>query len=896
MLLTDRATQELESRAAQARDVGDEGLAAEIELMRDVLASWSELSAEVLRTIEVEQPVPAGVEAATDLRDRFLSTADPRDAASAAKAWLEVVGSPGFDALPMGARAAYLFECSDACSAAYGAAAEPEFLEDLLATVDRVINTPIPRPAQPGALVRWGKALAMRYWAYNDPADARKALAVFRRSYESAPRDREERSLNLCHYAQWLRACAIAARRHIAPLDGVRWDAWLAQAADVLRAELATAREAAIGPLAYELALCLADQGEGSDAAALTEALDLAQRAAAEQMTYPQDRLGVRTLIARLGGELNELTGEGDPEDVNRQFSDAVSEAASLSPDVAVGVARSWGEWALRQSRPADAVAALEAGIRAGNAIIARQVSWQDREIWLEYPQSLTPDLALALVLTGQRERAIEVLENGRRGSLAEGLRDIREERRDLARAHPELCARLDRARAALRSAVLLGAAPDSGSTTRPSTEARGLMRTARQALADIEAEIREVVPGYGRPLSYAQIAETVTDQPLVYLASSAASGLVLLIDPETKDVCCEIPGDLRSEALLEPLAAYIDAAGATGAPGGERSAGRGTADWRKVLESTADWLGEVLLAPLLRITGTATAVRVAPVGFLGLLPIHLARRADTSAPTGYRYLMDDRSVSVLPSVTYMPGRGGGGDRPSTALSAAIIEAWDFTLTGAREEARAVAAVFGPRARLLPPAQASRDSMLAALRGAEVAHVACHGMADPLRPLDSALLLGGSERITVRDLMADPGFTPRLVVLSACQSAMSGVRLPDEAVSLPTALLQAGADATIGSLWAVPDAPTALLMARFYQLWQGEGYDPPEALRLAQIWLRDSPNAEHASRFASLDLRRARVLPDAVQDWDRRRGYAHPDCWAGFVFTGAWRPVSSLPD
>jgi CHAT domain-containing protein len=169
---------------------------------------------------------------------------------------------------------------------------------------------------------------------------------------------------------------------------------------------------------------------------------------------------------------------------------------------------------------------------------------------------------------------------------------------------------------------------------------------------------------------------------------------------------------------------------------------------------------------------------------------------------------------------------------------------------------------------------------------ASVVHVACHGLADPLNPLDSALLLGPSERITVRDLLTDPGFTPSLVVLSACQSAISGVRLPDEAVSLPAALLVAGADAAIGSLWAVPDAPTALLMARFYQLWQAEGHGPQEALRLAQIWLRDATNAEHARRLPSVDGRRARLLPDAVQEWESRRGYAHPDCWGGFVLTG----------
>jgi CHAT domain-containing protein len=295
------------------------------------------------------------------------------------------------------------------------------------------------------------------------------------------------------------------------------------------------------------------------------------------------------------------------------------------------------------------------------------------------------------------------------------------------------------------------------------------------------------------------------------------------------------------------------------------------------------------LLPPLIRITGTATAIWVVPVGPLALLPLHLARRPDSLAPTGYRYLIDDRSVSILPSAAHAAeGAGGADGQLGTAVPAVIVEAWDPALTGAKLECHVIAGMFGTRVRSLPPEAATKDAVLAALRDAEVAHVACHGVANLLSPLDSALLIGAHEEITVRDLLVDAGFSPRLVVLSACQSAMSGVRLPDEAVSLPTALLQAGAGATIGSLWAVPDAPTALLMARFYQLWQREGHDAPQALRLAQIWLRDSPNAEHATRFPSVDRRTARLLPDVAHDWRERRGYAHPDFWGGFVFTGAW--------
>ena len=888
VLLTDRTWQELEWRAAVARDAGDEGLASEIELTRGALVAWSRLSPAELRAAEVEQPVPDGVKAAAELWFRFRSTAHPADAASAARAWVEVVGSPGFDALPMGARTGYLFECVNACRVAYEVTAQPEFLDELLTTIDRLINSPILPTTVPGALLQWGRALALRYWAYDDPADARKALAVFRKSYEKAPRGSEERALNLAHYAQWLRACSVAARKHIAPLEGVDWQRSLAQAAEVLRAELAAAPAATVGPLYYELALCLEQQSEDSDPAALTETIDIARRAAAAHMEHPPDRLGVRTLLAKLAGQLYELTGEGDPEEVSRQFREAVSGAAAISGQATVSIARSWGLWALRQRRPADAVEALEAGIRAADEIVGQQVSWQDRQIWLDGRQNLTADLALALVLTGRPERAIEVLDAGRRGWLTEGLRAPSDARLKLAGVPAKLVARLDGARAALRAALFVSTDLEPDAAGAPAA-IRGLVRSARTALAAVEAEIREVIPDYGHPRSYAQIAEAATGQPLVYLAAAETSGVALRIDPGTKTLSCELPGELRSENLLEPLAAYLGPQGSPGVPGREGHAGRRAADWRSELEATADWLGETLMPTLLRLTEGMTAIRVIPVGHLALLPLHLARRADSSAATGYRYLIDDRSIAILPSAAYVPAEGIKDSRADTPLSAAIIEAWDPFLAGARKEAPLVAESFGPRARSVAPKAASCGSVLTAMRDANVVHVACHGLADPLNPLDSALLLGPSERITVRDLLADSGFTPSLVVLSACQSAISGVRLPDEAVSLPVALLVAGAGATIGSLWSVLDPPTALLMARFYQLWQAEGHGPQEALRLAQIWLRDATNAEHANRFPSVDGRRARLVPDD-EEWESRRGYAHPDCWGGFVLTGCWEP------
>jgi CHAT domain-containing protein len=97
--------------------------------------------------------------------------------------------------------------------------------------------------------------------------------------------------------------------------------------------------------------------------------------------------------------------------------------------------------------------------------------------------------------------------------------------------------------------------------------------------------------------------------------------------------------------------------------------------------------------------------------------------------------------------------------------------------------------------------------------------------------------------------------TLRLAILSACETGVPGTRLPDEVIGLPTALMEAGVAGVVASFWSVADDSPVRLMAHFHRLWRLEGFAPPEALRRAQIELRD-------------------------------QGYAHPFYWGAFGYTG----------
>jgi CHAT domain-containing protein len=99
----------------------------------------------------------------------------------------------------------------------------------------------------------------------------------------------------------------------------------------------------------------------------------------------------------------------------------------------------------------------------------------------------------------------------------------------------------------------------------------------------------------------------------------------------------------------------------------------------------------------------------------------------------------------------------------------------------------------------------------------------------------------------------------------------------------------------VGSLWSVSDMSTSMLMARFYSLWRGDELSPQEALRQAQIWLRDSTTTEKKALFDRFMERQVtRMSADTAQAFYQHIAWDDPDAsvfaspffWAAFTYTG----------
>jgi CHAT domain-containing protein len=285
------------------------------------------------------------------------------------------------------------------------------------------------------------------------------------------------------------------------------------------------------------------------------------------------------------------------------------------------------------------------------------------------------------------------------------------------------------------------------------------------------------------------------------------------------------------------------------------------------------------------------TGVTLIPTGQLALLPLHAAWTDDLSQPTGRRYALDELNISYAPSAHALWVARKAEDRLTESVLA--VDNPDGTLFFTSEEVEAVLDGF-TQSRHLIGNEAKADDVKSEMLRANVFHFATHGVAGWQEAEQSRLKLADGH-LTLPDIFTMNLDQTRLAVLSACETGVPGLKLIDEMIGLPSGMMQAGVPGVIGSLWSVSDMSTAMLMARFYSLWREEGKHPQEALRQAQIWLRDSTTTQKKELFDHfMERQTVRMSADSAQAFYEHIGWEDPDArafaspfyWAAFTYTG----------
>ncbi len=145
----------------------------------------------------------------------------------------------------------------------------------------------------------------------------------------------------------------------------------------------------------------------------------------------------------------------------------------------------------------------------------------------------------------------------------------------------------------------------------------------------------------------------------------------------------------------------------------------------------------------------------------------------------------------------------------------------------------------------------------------QLLHVASHFQFSPGTEINSFLLLGDGQQLTLGDIRTQNYRFDNvdLLTLSACDTGLGGGRDAQgrEIEGFGVIAQQQGAKAVLATLWPVADQSTATLMADMYKQRQDKSLTKIEALRQAQISLLSQPK------------------------------YAHPFYWAPFILMGNWK-------
>jgi CHAT domain-containing protein len=220
--------------------------------------------------------------------------------------------------------------------------------------------------------------------------------------------------------------------------------------------------------------------------------------------------------------------------------------------------------------------------------------------------------------------------------------------------------------------------------------------------------------------------------------------------------------------------------------------------------------------------------------------------------------------------------------RQSVTSMADLSRAYFGPLDSSEAEAREIKRVF-PQAKMLTGTQASK-SALQQTAAPQILHVSTHGFfledhpvrivgtrsADDLRTLSataklenpllrSGLALAGANLrqngnndglLTAMEVAGLNLWGTKLVVLSACDTGVGEVKNGEGVYGLRRALVLAGSETQVMSLWQVSDSITQRLMTSFYLgLKQGQGRNA--ALRQAQLKLLHQSKLDHPYYWAA---------------------------------------------
>lgn len=292
------------------------------------------------------------------------------------------------------------------------------------------------------------------------------------------------------------------------------------------------------------------------------------------------------------------------------------------------------------------------------------------------------------------------------------------------------------------------------------------------------------------------------------------------------------------------------------------------------MLCSLQEWMWDTIAGPVLDELGHTGVPEGDPTGWpriwwcptgpLTLLPLHTAghHHAAIAGESPPRTVLDRAVSSYTPTLrALLESRRPDEEQDHEQNRLLLVDVPDPpgqpSLDTTAERAALQDAFPEPRRTVLDHDAATRNAVRAALRTHRWVHFSCHGDQDLDDPSRGGLLLGDGV-LTVADI-AEARHQGEFAGVSACKTAVGGIELLDEAVTLASALHYTGFRHVVAALWSVDNRTSAEVFTGLYRAIAEGGRIAPERAAAALHVL-------------------VRRLRDRHPDWPHR--------WTPFAHTG----------
>ena len=281
------------------------------------------------------------------------------------------------------------------------------------------------------------------------------------------------------------------------------------------------------------------------------------------------------------------------------------------------------------------------------------------------------------------------------------------------------------------------------------------------------------------------------------------------------------------------------------------------------------------LSAQLYNILITAVADKISgkkklciiPTGVFSNMPFQCL--GTKTSNNGFKFLIEDHNIFYTNKMSVFNTGEKEIPQKTNMNSFAAFGVPDATLTFNIGEVKEIGKILGSDSTVYSDARATEAMAKQSLRNKKYIHFATHGVLNYSSDYSQSYLKllpdkdtsnGNNGQLTMREIQGLGITDCNMVILSACQTAVSKALVKGWNISPANSFLVSNVKTVVASLWKVADEPTGLLMQYFYEnLSSAASINKADALRLAQVKLSQNPR------------------------------FSHPNYWGAFVLYGDWR-------